>query len=195
MNRADIAEFHFITPIGNVPSILRHGILAHRQADKLTHDSVAMQEVQERRKDKKIPGARPLHEYANLYFDAHNPMLSTRRKQNDSICVLRVAPDVLDLPGVIVADRNAASKWVRFYPSPQGLAHLDQKRVFAHYWTHQDPFQEWEHKSIKCAEVLVPDRVEPRFIVGAYVANAAALADFNALNVELPVSINGDMFF
>jgi len=99
MNRVDITELHFIAPIANVPSILRHGILSHRQADRLAHDSVAMPEVQERRKNKLIPGARHLHEYANLYFDAHNPMLSMRRAQNDAVCVLRADCAVLDRAG------------------------------------------------------------------------------------------------
>ena len=196
MNRSDITELHFIAPIANVPSILRHGILSHKQADRLAHDSVAMPEVQERRKNKLIPGARHLHEYANLYFDAHNPMLSKRRAQNDAVCVLRVDCAVLDLPGVIIADRNAASGWVKFSAVGEGLRQINRDRVFARYWTHpSDPYQEMSHKSEKCAEVLVPDCVEPRFIGKAYVANPAALAAFNALNVKLPVSINSAMFF
>jgi len=196
MNRADITKLYFIAPITNVPSILEHGILSHRQADRLAHESIAMEEVQARRKNKQIPGARRLHDYANLYFDAHNPMLSRRREQNATICVLCVSPDVLDLPGVIVADRNAASDWVKFSAVEEGLRQISRERVFAQYWTHQgDSFEEMNHKSEKCAEVLVPDRVEARFFVGAYVANQAALAAFNAINVELPASINSAMFF
>src|SRR5438046_4685693 len=41
--------------------------------------SVAMPEIQERRENKRVPGGRMLHEYANMYFDAHNPMLSKCR--------------------------------------------------------------------------------------------------------------------
>ena len=196
MNRTDISELHFIAPIANVPSILEHGILSHRQADRFMHKSVAMAELQERRKNKQIPGARPLHEYTNLYFDAHNPMLSKRRAQNDSICVLRIAPAILDLPDVIVADRNAASNWVKFSAVDEGLRQINRDRVFAHYWIHpNDPYEEMSHKSEKCAEVLVPDRVEAHFIIGAYVANDTAFAAFNALNFALPVSINSVIFF
>ena len=195
MNRVDIVELHFIAPIRNVPSILQHGILSHRRAEQLPHDSVAMQEVQDIRKDKQIQGAGCLHEYANLYFDAHNPMLSRRRDQNDSICVLRVSADILDLPGVILADHNAASKWARFFPSPAGLPHLDGSIIYAQNWKHPNQYEEWEHKSKKCAEVLVPDQVASGYIQGAYVANPAALAAFQALNVALPVALNRAMFF
>ena len=109
MNRPDISELHFISPIENLTSILEYGILSNRRAAQLDHRSVAMEEVQDRRRNKRIPGAGLLHDYANLYFDVHNPMLSKRRDQNDTICVLRVDAAVLDQPGVIIADRNAAS--------------------------------------------------------------------------------------
>lgn len=196
MNRADIAELHYITPIENVPSILEHGILSNRRAARLAHVSVAMEEVQDRRRDKKIPSARPLHDYANLYFDAHNPMLSKRRDQNDAICVLRIAPAVLDVPGVIVADRNAASGYVRFYTAADGVRALDSDLVFAGYWTNaEDPYDAMTRKSIKCAEVLVLDKIEPQFVIGAHVANERASRAFQALNIPLPVAINNGMFF
>jgi len=196
VNRADVTELHYITAIANVPSILRHGILSHTLADKLTHNSVAMPEIQQRRTNKQIPGARPLHDYANLYFDAHNPMLSKRRAHNNEICVLQINPAVLDLPGVIVADRNAASDWVRFGSVAAGLAAIDRERVFARFWLHRDdPYNEMSHKSEKCAEVLVPDRVEARFITGACVANQIALSAFQRLSSGLPVHARSDMFF
>lgn len=196
MNRADIAELQYITPIENVPSILEHGILSNCQAARLAHTSVAMEEIQDRRRNKQIPGAHLLHEYANLYFDAHNPMLSKRRDQNDLICVLRIEHSVLDLPGVIVADRNAASDYVRFYPAADGIQALDRDMVFARFWINAaDPFDEMIRKSVKCAEVLVPDQIEPRFVISAYVANERALWAFQALNTQLPVAVNSGMFF
>ena len=196
MNRGDVAELHYITAIANVPSMAQHGILSHVLAGQLEHDSVAMAEIQQIRENKQIPGARSLHVYANLYFDAHNPMLSKCRGRNDVICVLRIAATVLDLPGVIVTDRNAASGWARFWPAALGLGNIDRDRLFARYWTHRDnPYEEMSHKSQKCAEVLVPDRVEARYIVGVYVVNQAAQLAFQQLNTELAVQVRRDMFF
>ena len=195
MKRADVKELHYITAIANVLSILQRGILSHTRADQLDHDSVAMPEIQERRKNKQIPGARTLHEYANVYFDAHNAMLSKCRHRNNEICVLRVTPSVLDLPGVIVTDRNAASDWVSFRSVPDGLELIVVERLRARYWTHPDPYDQMSHKSEKCAEVLVPEQVEPRFIIGAYVASQTALATFENLNSGLPVEIREDIFF
>ncbi len=195
MDRADVRELHYITAIANVPSILLHGILSHSLAAQLAHDSVAMPEIQERRRNKQIPGARPLHDYANLYFDAHNPMLSKCRNRNNDICVLRVDQGVLNLPNVIITDRNAATDMVRFWNVADGLARLDYQRLFAQYWTHPDDlYDQANHKAEKCAEVLVPDRVEAEMIMGAYVANRIALGAFQALNTGLAAQVHG-LFF
>lgn len=195
MNRADIIELYYITPIMNISSIVSHGILSNHHASRIGHVSVAMEEIQERRKDKRIPGARTLHDYANLYFDAHNPMLSKRREQNEIICILRINPGMLDMPGVIIADRNAASDYACFYPVAEGIEALDKDLVFAKYWTHPDPFEAMRRKSIKCAEVLVPDKVEAGHIIGAYVVNEIALRAFQSLNARLSVTIKRDIFF
>ena len=45
MIRSDVTELHFIAPIENVPSILKHGILSHRLAEKHAHESIAMPEA------------------------------------------------------------------------------------------------------------------------------------------------------
>jgi hypothetical protein len=196
MIRADIAELHYIAPIENVPSIVQAGILSHNRAGSLGHRSVAMAEIQEIRSNKQIPGARRLHDYANLYFDAHNPMLSRLRSRNSQICILRIDATVLDLPDVIVADQNAASSYVRFDTVSIGLRALDKERVFARYWKHEDDqIEEWRHKAEKCAEVLVPGGIAPEYITGAYVVNDVAMVQFQALNTGLPVSVNDAIFF
>lgn len=196
MKRANVKELHYITPIANVPSIMKFGIVSNELSKKLPHESLAMEEIQSKRKTKQIPGARKLHQYANLYFDAHNPMLSKRRNQNNQICILRVNTSVLDLPDVIISDRNAASDWARFYGVIDGLAALDKNQVYAKYWTNaNNQYELWEKKSIKCAEVLVPDKIKPEYILGIFVANWTALQAFQQLNIQLTVSIENDMFF
>ena len=109
MNINDILQLYYITDIANLPSISGRGILSHNQAAKIKHNSITEQGVQARRENKKIPGTNThLHDYANLYFDAHNPMLSVRRNLNNSICVLIISRDVLRLDGIIVTDQNAS---------------------------------------------------------------------------------------
>jgi len=196
MNRDELAELHYIAPISNVASILRRGIVSHRQAVRLQHQTVAMQEIQERRAKVRVPGARFLHEYVNLYFCARNPMLYKRRAEHAGLCVLRVDTAVLDLPGVVIADRNASSDHVRFGAAPQAISLVDRNLVFAEVWTHpEDRIMEWRHRSIKCAEVLVPDRIGPEYIVGAYASGDEGGQALVAVASGLAVTMNAPLFF
>lgn len=190
---ARVAELHCIMPMGNVPSVLQHGILSHEQAARLTHRSVAMQAMQDRRHLKVVPGGLRLHQYANLYFHARNPMLSVRR--HEDVCVLRVSTNVFSLAGAVITDQNAASDYVRFY-APRQSALLDFDDIFARDWTHPtDQIREWRHKSRKCAEVLVPHQVPPHLIVGAIVVDAAALNRLNQAGFAFQIDIDPDFFF
>ncbi len=200
MNRDELPELHYIAPIANVATICRLGILSHRQAKKVKHVSVAMKEIQERRKKVVVPGGRLLHDYANLYICARNPMLFRLKNQHVDLCVLRLSPNILDLEDVVVSDGNASSQYTRFAPAPRGLAIVDRDLVFSDFWTHPgDPIREWKHKSVKCAEVLVPDRVNPEFIIGAYVSCQSSETALHAILHEvgnpLNVIVNGRLFF
>ena len=196
MRREDLAELHYITPIVNIPSILRWGILSHRRATRLKHRSVAMQEVQERRAKVRVPQGRPLHQYANLYFHARNPMMYLRQSDHPNLCVLRVNTDVLDLPGVVIADRNAASQYARFGPAASTLESIDYELVFAEYWTHpENQVREWIHRSTKCAEVLVPHRIAPSYVRGAYVSCAGSQTQLNQAAPSLGTTVDAHLFF
>ena len=137
MNRDELSELHYITPIDNVPSIVQHGIFSHVRAARLRHQSVAMQEIQDLRAKVVIPGGgRRLHEYANLYICGRNPMLYKRRLE--AICVLAVSTDVLDVPQAIVTDQNAAGTYASFRAAPGGLRYVDRELTFADNWRDGD---------------------------------------------------------
>jgi hypothetical protein len=195
LNRSDLAELCYITPIANVPSILLRGIVSHRAAGKLEHVSIAMTEIQDKRSTKRIPGGHALHDYVNLYICARNPMMYKRKDQHEQLCVLRVSTAVLDLPAVVVADGNAASAYTGFWPAPAGLQKVDQDLTFAEYWTSPDPFEKYRRTRAKCAEVLVPGRVEPSFIFGAYVSCPRSYAQFESVCAAVPATILPSMFF
>jgi hypothetical protein len=175
MERSRIQELHYITDVANVASMLKRGILSNRLARRVArgHVSVADAEVQARRASKRVwvgRSSRPLHDYANLYVHARNAMLYIllRSKQGD-LTVLSVDSEVLDLDGVVVADRNAASFASLFLPAAEGIDTLDEAAVFAEWW-----ISSHEAKQLRMAEVLVPDRVPPSLIKGAYVPDHAA---------------------
>ena len=78
-----------------------------------------------------------MHTYANLYFNARNIMMFRVQYDNgwddSQLCVLGLSLDVLDLDGVIVTDRNAAS-WPWWKPPTEALPQLDQATIFARRW-------------------------------------------------------------
>jgi hypothetical protein len=195
VRREELAELHYITPIVNIPSICQRGVLSHCRAQEIEHETVAMKEIQDRRAKVVIPNGRPLHEYANLYICARNPMMYKRRHRHAVLCVLRISTELLDLSGVVISDGNAASKYVRFAPAPDGLAIVNRVLTFAENWNHENPIQKYQGASAKGAEVLVPDFIPPKFLMGIYVSCDKALAQFNALGVKLQAEINGHLFF
>ncbi len=199
MKRDELTELHYIAPFENVVSICRNGILSHNKATHIHHKSVAMLEIQERRKKKKVYGGRPLHDYVNLYISVRNPMMYKIKDKHKQICVLSVSVEVLDVEGTVISDRNASSGHVRFSPAPGGLTLVDRNLVFAKSWKNEDQLEEWRRKSIKCAEVLVPDRVEAQYVRKIYVSCVQNKSELEKLliteRIDKIVEVNGNLFF
>ena len=193
MNRADLKELHYITPIENLSLIFQHGILSNAGSKRLNPKSVAEPGVQARRANAMVPNGRPLHDYANLYICARNPMMYKRR--SEKLAVVRVSTDVLDLPGVVIADGNAASGYTAFWPSPAGLARVAKDLVFAENWTSDNPIDQYINARVKCAEVLVPDKVETHFILGLYVPNIDMKKHLAETTGSYSVDIDAHLFF
>lgn len=154
--------------------------------------------MQDRRRLKKVPDGQPLHEYANLYFHARNPALFLMIKDmgipHEKLCILRVSPAVLDIEGTVVTDMNAA-RCCRFERAPDGLSIVDADLTLAEWWADPDPAEKYRRKAYKCAEVLVPDRVPPRYLTGAYVSCSDAQSSFDQFQTGLSSAIDEHMFF
>lgn len=199
MTRSQLVELGYIVPIATVPSILQHGILSHNRAARLQHQDIALQQVNDYRATVIVPapgGGRKLHDYANLYVCPRNPMLLKRSGMREQLCVLRVSPDVIDLPGVVVTDSNAGSKYRTFKPAPGGLSIVNYERTFADDWRHPgNQIEFWRHSAQKCAEVLIPNVVPVKYITGTYVCSEGAQASLEAVANGLAVTINKHMFF
>jgi ssDNA thymidine ADP-ribosyltransferase, DarT len=154
-----------------------------------------VQPVQDKRDRKLVPGGLKLHQYANLYFHARNPMLFKRKDEAADLCVLQISIDVLALDGTVISDQNAASDYVRFL-HPRQWRFLDFDAIYAMDWRHPgDQVAYWRHRAKKCAEVLVPHRVEDRFLTGAHVVDEAAKARLAGSGFGLPVTVSPVLFF
>ncbi len=202
MDRTELAELHYITPVDNLMSILNYGILSHNDARNHTPASVANQSVQRVRSSKRIPGGKPLHDYANLYISARNAMLyqvlgfpSKPPSQHLSICVLGVDPAVLDLSGTVISDGNAAASLTSFYPSPAGLGKLNKDIVFGRYWKDDNPITETMRREAMMAEVLVPRGIPARYVKQSYVCCNAARQRVLGLRAGIALEVNRTLFF
>ncbi len=195
MQRNDLTEIHYILPIDNLASVLRLGLLSHNRMKRAPHNSIADEVVQERRKGVVVPQGRPLHDYVNLYFHARNPMMFRRKEQWRTTCVLAVDVSCLDLPRVVITDRNASAKYCLFKPAPGGLAVVNRELVFARSWKDEVKTEYWRKKSIRCAEVLAPDRLDHSYITKIYVADVSVVEVVKKQAGQLPVVVNPDLFF
>ena len=184
-----------ITVIENIPSIIQHGILCYDLASKIPHTSIALNPVQERRNKVQIPNGMKLHRYANLYFTYHNPMLYARQAQAEDLCILAVSCSVLDTNGCIVTDRNAATGLVKFYSPEEGIRQIDFDKVFAKFWTHENPYEQSNHKAIKCAEVLVPYKVPYDQIMSACVVSEGAKQKLQETGFDRTIAVRSQVFY
>lgn len=189
-----VTELHSIMPIANIPSVLEYGIVSHEQSTNFPHRDVSMQEVQDKRDQVRVPQGLRLHQYANLYFHARNPMLYKRLGEVENLCILRISTDVFQIENAVITDQNASSRYAKFLP-PEALNELELEQIYAQNWNHDDQIAYWRHKSQKCAEVLIPHHIPPTYIFGAYVVSEMAQQKLTATGFPHNITINSDLFF
>lgn len=153
--------------------------------------------MQERRDNKRIPNHGELHDYANLYFDARNPMMFflTKNKNIDELCVICVDKKVLDLEDTIVTDQNAARNLALFASPDEGIKFINFDKVKAVYWNEGNYNDCQNNKAIKCAKVLVLNKVPIEYLIKIKVCTELAKQKVKKLNLGVPVKIDRNMFF
>ena len=185
-----------IMPLSNIPSVITNGILSNERASRVSHTSVANEGVQGVRDAKQVPRGLRLHQYANVYLDARNPMMYVLQHQQKELCVLQISLEILDLNGVVVSDRNAACTAAMFGEPEQMLDMIEFDTVFMRYWKNSDdPFVNEQQGHIKCAEVLAPHCITYRYIVGALVKNVQDGHYIRSAGFEKNIAKNPDIFF
>lgn len=198
MQRGDVVELHYITPISNLDSVFDIGLLSNHKAKYIEHRSIADSDVQRRRAIKVVPGGLRLHRYVNLYFNAHNPMLFIRRPVHATIAVLAIHPDVIDYPGVFITDGNAASRATSFYrPDQAGFEALANYDFHAQYWTKEamSPQDREEASRMRCAEVLVPNHIHKSLITRVYCSTDETRAEVVSNGCTIEVVTDEQLFF
>lgn len=192
--RRQVGTLYNITSVENLASIASRGILSHDLARDVRHHDVSNRSVQDRRNGRIVDG-RPLHRFANLYINPRNAMLAAVHAANPAVVVLVVSADVLDLPGVVLFDGNAAVGSSRWWNAVEGLAQIDLDIVRSRYRRNEAGEVDHELRRVTQAEVLVPQRVPPRFIEGVRASSEVVLERAGRLVGHWPGRVDRDMFF
>ena len=168
-------KLYYITHIDNVKSIVEHGILCHQKADggfingwlrkRNGRKNIYDKDIIAIRKEKQFNN-QSLWDYANVYFQARNPMLYRVTKEfgAENISVLEIDPNIIDISGAGVTDGNAAVLETQFFKDiNEGLSALDQNLFDKGYWIGIDG-----GKRRIMAEVLIPDCIPKEYIKAIY---------------------------
>lgn len=102
---------------------------------------------------------------------------------------------VLDRPGAYVADRNAASDSAGIRRAPDGLAEIERSEAFAYDWRRDDALAQQDARAKTMAEALIPDRVPPDLVAGAYVVDRRHGERVGEKWPALPCTIDPDVYF
>jgi hypothetical protein len=188
-SRQSVRHLYNITSLDNLASIMASGILCHDAVEQLSHVDMSDAGVQERREGKRVQGWR-LHSYASLYFNPRNAMLFRLCREFPTVVVLRVSSEVLGLPGVVVTDGNAASRRTRNWLARDGILGLDLDRVYSREWANDEDL-----KRVTQAEVLVPQKVPPPYLVSAITSSDAFAVLARRACPWLHVDVDGELFF
>jgi O-acetyl-ADP-ribose deacetylase (regulator of RNase III) len=164
-----VRELFYITHIDNLSSILKDGILAHKQIEKLgiAFKPIYNKEIVSRRKTITTPDGRSLWDFANLYFQPRNPMMFqlVRNDLLEHIAVVGVDKVILNQPDIFLTDGNAAHSQSEFFNESQKAKVLPKimREIDALYWNEADG-----SKRKIMAECLVPERVLPDLVRSVY---------------------------
>jgi ssDNA thymidine ADP-ribosyltransferase, DarT len=119
----------YVLPLRNLASVLARGLLSYNGVQRagLAHVSIALGSVQGLRHRVWIQHGnthRGLHDYVPLFFGLRSPMLAYNHAQQNDIVQIEVVSSVLDLPGVVVADGNAATQGLHQYGDDEVVVHV-----------------------------------------------------------------------
>lgn len=200
MTQPQIKNLYYITHINNIPSILENGILCHQQLldSQVEFTPIYDENIVNHRQQRSISNNNTLWNYANLYFQPRNPMMYRVVKEGyiKDIAIISIKPQVLEEPGVIITDGNAAHNQTQFYSLSDGQGKLKKNwKIIKNEWWDKDNTD--GSKRIIMSECLIPKKVIPTLIDSIFVPSDTVRKKINSWieKLNIPVIKEGDLFF
>ena len=165
-------ELYYITHVDNLPSILKNGVLSHEimETEKIKHKKIYDNEIVVNRSKIVAPNKKDLWSFANLYFQARNPMLYRVifEQGANNIAILGINKSILNKDDIYVTNGNAASSYSEIREITQLSRTYSEikESLDKEYWSKIDN----SFRKIM-AEILVPNMVPPEYITDIYVPN------------------------
>lgn len=169
-----IDYLYYISDLDNVPSILKEGILSRNQIKNLTINftDISVTSVQKKRKSyMKSNYGKDIHDFACLFFDSHTPMLRQlvfEFQKDHEVAILQVDPAILDVSlKSYYTDKSCNRSDFKMYNELKDLNNLKWEYITRDYdliKSKIDKSKESYLKGIRGAEILVKNKVPPRFI-------------------------------
>ena len=196
--QVDVKGLFYITHKDNVASILRHGLLSHSSVldRSLQYQAIYDSEIVSNRKNKLTPNGHSLWDFANVYFQARNPMMYRviHEKGANDLAVISFNSRVLDIPSVFVTDGNAANSATSFYNKHEGIKALVDSWdiITGEWWNSVDG-----SKRKIMAECLVPSCIPPEYIHTVYAPSHRAAEEIrSAIGLsQTPIVPEPNLFF
>lgn len=187
-----IKYLYHITHKENLGNILKYGLLSNDESRQgLNIVDIADNEVNSRRSAIEPINNSSLHEYVPLYFNPRNPMLYKRIDIQHDIIIIALDSYLFFNRGRIFTDGNAAANKTLFYDDIRDLNQLDWKCINSEFWS-EFP----DGKRIRCAEVLIPNKVNITSIEKIYVCDEKILDYVNSFALsQYGISAEVDLSF
>ena len=189
-----VKGLYHITHMGNLSSILKHGILSHSSAESrgVKFERIYNEGIVLTRKDILTPNAQSLWYFANLYFQPRNPMLFwvINNHKIDDVAILLVDRSILNQPDIYISDGDAAASQSEIMSGSEGLETLFprfQQDLDLEWWNADDG-----SKRRIMAECLAPEVVPPESIRSIYVGRQDTVDKVRTVlrQSQLDISVN-----
>jgi hypothetical protein len=162
-----VNSFWHLTHKNNIESILKHGILNHYNASKLSnYFDISDHQVQNLRENEEPIYHRRIHEYVPLFINPKNAMLFRLMKDiyiRNDLCLIEVFLDVIECE-YLFTDGNAASRYTKFFKSLiDNFNSIPWDDIFNTSWYHSGVIYE-ATKSHMQSEFLIYPEIPPKYI-------------------------------
>jgi hypothetical protein len=194
-----IQTLYHITRMGNIPRILKKGLLSHNRIreQEIRFFSSSNQEIQESRSRIEV-GDLKGNDYVPLFFSSKTPFLYAieMNPENNDLAMVYVCikPEILGEKGVFFSDGNiACTKATKTYCNLDDLSKLDWKNI----WEFNPNDIGWdEAKRVRSAEVLFPHRIAPEWFQKLIVPDERAKQTLlRNIQSNIPIEVNRDFYY